>query len=112
MSDGSPAAPPLRRRVALLLGRWVADLAEADRPAAYRALLSMLAEGADPAAQLAAVSALHSLIDDFGFREEQFMEFVGPSFQLLAAFLQSASEFDSQIQVRAKGNIWLELLRD
>jgi hypothetical protein len=35
------------------------------------------------------------------FYEEQFVEFVGPCFQLLASLLQTATEFDTQLQVRA-----------
>lgn len=34
------------------------------------------------------------------FREDQFLELVGPCFQLLANFMLSAAEFDSQLQVR------------
>lgn len=34
------------------------------------------------------------------FREDQFLDLVGPCFQLLANFMLSAAEFDSQLQVR------------
>ena len=33
------------------------------------------------------------------FREDQFIDLVGPCFQLLANFLQEAEDFDSQLQV-------------
>ncbi len=33
------------------------------------------------------------------FREDQFLDLVGPCFQLLANFMQSAVDFDSQLQV-------------
>ena len=33
------------------------------------------------------------------FRENQFLDLVGPCFQLLANFMQSAVDFDSQLQV-------------
>ena len=33
------------------------------------------------------------------FREDQFLDLVGPCFQLLAAFMQNAVDFDSQLQV-------------
>lgn len=42
LADESPAARPLRRRAALLLGAWAPKMAQADRPAAYRALLSLM----------------------------------------------------------------------
>ena len=64
MADQSPAARPLRRRAGLLVGQWVGKLKGEDRPLAYRALLSLLADP-DPAMQLAAVASLHALIDDW-----------------------------------------------
>ena len=64
IADQSPAARPLRRRAGLLIGQWVGKLKGEDRPLAYRALLSLLADS-DPAMQLAAVASLHALIDDW-----------------------------------------------
>ncbi len=64
IADQSPAARPLRRRAGLLIGQWVGKLKGEDRPLAYRALLSLLADP-DPAMQLAAVASLHALIDDW-----------------------------------------------
>lgn len=64
IADQSPAARPLRRRAGLLIGQWVGKLNGEDRPLAYRALLSLLADS-DPAMQLAAVASLHALIDDW-----------------------------------------------
>jgi hypothetical protein len=43
MADTAPAARPLRRRAALLVGAWAPKLAHADRPDAYRALLGLMA---------------------------------------------------------------------
>ena len=64
VADQSPMARPLRRRAGLLIGQWVGKLKGEDRPLAYRALLSLLADS-DPAMQLAAVASLHALIDDW-----------------------------------------------
>lgn len=64
MADTSPAARPLRRRAALLVGQWVIKLKQEDRPAAYQALLSLLADR-DPAIKLAACASLHALVDDW-----------------------------------------------
>jgi hypothetical protein len=36
LSDATPAVRPLRRRVAVLVGDWVARVENADRPALYR----------------------------------------------------------------------------
>lgn len=48
LADEAPAARPLRRRAAMLVGAWAPKLALADRPAAYRALLGLMVR---PAAQ-------------------------------------------------------------
>lgn len=47
-----------------MIGQWVGKLKGEDRPTAYRALLSLLAD-TDPAMQLAAVASLQALIDDW-----------------------------------------------
>ena len=64
IADESPAGRPLRRRAGLLTGQWVGKLKGEDRPMAYRALLSLLAD-ADPVMQLAAVASLQALVDDW-----------------------------------------------
>lgn len=57
MADQAPAAAPLRRRAALVLSKWVPRAGDGDRPAAYAALLQLLASN-DAAVQLAAINAL------------------------------------------------------
>ncbi|KAL3137934.1 hypothetical protein ABBQ38_005181 [Trebouxia sp. C0009 RCD-2024] len=111
VADESAAGRPLRRRAGLLIGQWVGKLKGEDRPMAYRALLSLLAD-ADPAMQLAAVASLHALIDDWEFREDQFLDLVGPCFQLLANFMLSAAEFDSQLQIFGLMNLIIDRLGD
>lgn len=64
LADQAPANRPLRRRAGLLIGQWVGKLKQEDRPMAYRALLSLLADP-DAAMQLAGVVSLHALIDDW-----------------------------------------------
>jgi hypothetical protein len=61
MADTSPEAAPLRRRAALVLSKWVPRAGDADRPAAYAALLQLLGSD-DAAVQLAAINALQVLI--------------------------------------------------
>ncbi len=61
LADTSPEAKPLRRRAALLVGQWVVKLPADTRPAAYRALLSLMADE-DTALQLAAVSPKYPCI--------------------------------------------------
>lgn len=71
----APHARPVRRAAVRLLAAWVPQLAEGDRPAVYEALLNTLRGGGgaagdsallrDGAVALAAVQALHALIDDW-----------------------------------------------
>ena len=57
MADAAPGAALLRRRAALVLAKWVPRTGDADRPAAYAALLQLLGSD-DAAVQLAAINAL------------------------------------------------------
>ena len=98
LADTSPENRPLRRRAGLLLGQWVSKLKAQDRPAAYRALLGLIADD-DFCTSLAGVSALHDLINDWDFQEEPFLEFVSPTLQLLAGQLHAASQYETQLQV-------------
>ena len=65
LADTSEGAKPVRRRAALLISKWVSKLAVGERPAAYHALLSLLAAD-DAALQLAAISSLQGRL---GFKE-------------------------------------------
>ncbi|CAL8468538.1 g8078 [Coccomyxa elongata] len=111
LADTSPEAKPLRRRAALLVGQWVVKLPADTRPAAYRALLSLMADE-DTALQLAAVSSLRALVEDWEFQEAPFLEFVAPALQLLAALLQESTELDTQLQVFHVFNMIIERLAD
>ena len=98
LTDASPENKPLRRRVAILIGQWVPQLQAEDRPTVYRALLELLADE-DFGICMAAVTALHDLVNDWAFTEDPFMEFVAPCFQLLTHSLQACKEYETQIQV-------------
>lgn len=98
LGDQSKAAKPLRRRALLIVGQWTPKLHERDRPAVYHAVLQMLGDQ-DAALQLAAVATLQSLVDDWDFREDQFVDIAGPAFAALMPVLQSAEDYDAQLQV-------------
>lgn len=100
LGDQSKAAKPLRRRALLIVGQWTPKLHERDRPAVYHAVLQMLGDQ-DAALQLAAVATLQSLVDDWDFREDQFVDIAGPAFAALMPVLQSAEDYDAQLQARA-----------
>lgn len=98
MVDARPQSRPLRRRAALLVGAWVTDIKPADKPAVYRAMLSLMADD-DEAIALAGFKAMHSLIDDWGFREHEFLDFVEPSFKMAALQMRAVNDHESQLQV-------------
>jgi hypothetical protein len=50
--------------------------------------------------QLTAVDAIRALVDDWNFNDEQFVEFVGPTMQLLVHMRKDCEELDSQTLVR------------
>lgn len=81
IQDKSPVNTILRRRVAILLGQFVAKLPDEARDSCYRVLVEMLSERGSIALQLAALSSLRLLIDDWGFYEDQFGPYVGPTIQ-------------------------------
>ncbi|KAK9844039.1 hypothetical protein WJX81_002691 [Elliptochloris bilobata] len=111
LSDEAPAARPLRRRAAMLVGAWAPKLASDDRPAAYRALLGIMA-APDLALALAGVDGLRALVTDWDFDEASFAEFVGPVLELLARLLQGSAEYDTQLQAFSLFNEVIERLAD
>lgn len=98
MQDKSPENKPVCRRAALVVGQWVSKLSAQERPSVYRALLGLMADD-DFAIALAGVTALHELVSDWDFTEQQFLEFVGPCLEQLATILHAAAQYETQIQV-------------
>ncbi len=95
---GNPATRPLRRTAIKLIAAWTTKLKREDRSPVYRVMVSALADS-DPAIHLAAVAAVHALVDDWEFEEVQFAEYVPTCFQLLGTLLQESSEFESQVEI-------------
>jgi hypothetical protein len=108
--------PVMPRAAARLVGHWVADLKSEDRPAVYAALTVLLVQpavrqqqqasgssSADVVLQLAAVSALRTLVDDFGFEAVGFVGVLPAVLGALCGMLQASAELDTQTQVRLSG---------
>ena len=108
-ADAAPQMRPLRRATIKLIAAWASKLKPEDRPAVYRVVVSALAD-ADPAIHLAAVAALHAMVDDWEFDESQFKEFVPVCFQLLASILQEVSELETQIEIFSFINLIIDRL--
>lgn len=102
----------IRRRVGMLISKWVPCVPAESRPPVYECLMFLLGDEEDGAVRLAACSALRSLIDDWNFDEQQFTAFIGPTIQLLLSLLSSASEFDTQVQAFSLISLLIERLGD
>jgi hypothetical protein len=118
--------PLLPRAAARLVGHWVAALKSEDRPAVYAALTMLLvqpphqqhthvaaaaAAAAEPdvVLQLAAASALRTLVDDFGFEGAQFLPMLPAVMGALTRMLRDSDELDTQTQVvRGSDNLYTE----
>jgi len=111
LAEGRQEFKPVRRRVARLIAQWVARVEHEDRPAVYRGLIEAMTVQ-DACMQLTAVDALRTLIDDWNFRDEQFVEFVGPTMTVLVRNLSDASELDSQTQTFNLMNLIIERMGD
>eukprot|EP00879_Flechtneria_rotunda_P025885 GHRR01027540.1.p1 GENE.GHRR01027540.1~~GHRR01027540.1.p1 ORF type:complete len:987 (+),score=414.93 GHRR01027540.1:174-3134(+) len=110
----------LPRAAARLVGHWVADLKATDRPAVYRALTVLLVQPSsadkqqqhkpDVVLQLAAVSAMRIIVDDFGFESEGFVEVLPAVMQALTGMLATSQELDTQTQVFGLMNLIIDRL--
>ena len=85
----------------LVIGQWTPRLLGDDRPVVYRIVLQLLSHQ-DAALQLAAVSTLQAMVDDWDFREDQFVPVAGAAFAALAPVLQAAEDYDAQLQARSR----------
>lgn len=98
LHDGSPLIKPVRRRAGILVGTWATKLKPQDKAPVYRALLSLMADE-DAAIALTGFKALCDIVEDWGFSEDEFLEFVEPCFRLAAQQLNTVTDYESQLQV-------------
>lgn len=111
MLDRRHSARVLRRRCAYVLGAWVAEIPQEARPGCYNALISLLSSD-DMCLQLTALSTFKTLIDDWNFYEDQFLEFCWPVLRCLFSMAHTASEFDTQLQVFSLISLIVERLAE
>lgn len=90
----------LRKRIIWLIGQWTGvNFSKTLRPAVYAACLDLLAPDEDIVVRLTASKILKSILDDFDFCAEQFLEYLEPSFSLLFDVLKEAKECDTKMNI-------------
>uniref|UniRef100_A0AAR5PV48 Importin N-terminal domain-containing protein n=2 Tax=Dendroctonus ponderosae TaxID=77166 RepID=A0AAR5PV48_DENPD len=90
----------IRRRVAVLIGRWTGIKLSVDlRPALYECVIGLLRPEEDMVVRLTAATTLRYAIDDFEFNGEQFKDYMFNAFDLLFTLLKEGSECETKMQI-------------
>uniref|UniRef100_A0A182XWD3 Importin N-terminal domain-containing protein n=2 Tax=Anopheles stephensi TaxID=30069 RepID=A0A182XWD3_ANOST len=90
----------IRKRIIWLVGQWTCvRFSKALRPQVYRACLELLQPTEDLAVRLTASKSLRSIMDDFEFVAEQFVEFLEPTIALLFGLLKEAVECETKMTI-------------
>jgi hypothetical protein len=89
----------LRRRIAWLLGQWTGVKLSADlHPLLYSSMIPLLEPTEDIVVRLTAASTIRTVVDNFEFNTDSFLEFLEPLFRLLFSLLQEAQECDTKVK--------------
>lgn len=90
----------LRKRIIWMVGQWTGvKFSNALRPAVYEACLELLQPSEDLVVRLTASKTLKTILEDFDFCAEQFLDFLEPSFTLLFHLLKESKECDTKMNV-------------
>jgi hypothetical protein len=90
----------LRRRIIWLLAQWSGvKFSKSLRPKLYESCLELLQPTEDMVVRLTSCKTLKTVLEDFEFEAEQFLEFLEPSFNLLFVLLKEAKECDTKMNV-------------
>lgn len=90
----------LRRRIIWMLAQWSGvKFSKFLRPKLYESCLELLQPTEDMVVRLTACKTLKTVLEDFEFDAEQFLEFLEPSFNLLFVLLKEAKECDTKMNV-------------
>lgn len=83
-----------------MVGVWTGiKFSKSLRPIVYESCLELLQPTEDLVVRLTASKTLKTVLEDFDFCAEQFLEFLEPSFTLLFHLLKEAKECDTKMQV-------------
>lgn len=90
----------LRKRIIWMVGQWTGvKFSKELRPLVYEACLDLMQSTEDMVIRLTASKTLKTVLEDFDFCAEQFLEFLQPSFTLLFHLLKEAKECDTKMNV-------------
>lgn len=90
----------LRKRIIWMVGQWTGvKFSKELRPLVYQACLDLMQPTEDMVIRLTASKTLKTVLDDFDFCAEQFVEFLDPSFTQLFQLLKAAKECDTKMNV-------------
>lgn len=83
-----------------MLGQWSGvKISKSLRPMLYESCMELLQPTEDMVVRLQASKTLKSILEDFDFDGEQFLEFLEPSFNLLFVLLKEAKECDTKMNI-------------
>lgn len=90
----------VRKRILWVVAAWSAvKFSKSNRPLIYQACLEHLQSSEDMVVRLTASKTLKTVLEDFDFDAEHFLEFMEPSFNLLFHLLKEAKECDTKMNV-------------
>lgn len=90
----------LRKRIIWMVGQWSGvKFSKAFRPMVYEACLELLQPSEDIVVRLTASKTLKTILDDFDFCAEQFLDFLDSAFSLLFHLLKESKECDTKMNV-------------
>lgn len=98
-----PGNKVLRRSIAILIGRWVTvQIAEENRPLVYQIfqyLLNPQDETNDQVVRVTAARQFYTVVEDFGFKVEQFLPFAPDILTHLMRLIQDVEHTDTKMIV-------------
>lgn len=90
----------IRRRVAWLIGTWTGVRMSSDLyPNVYSDMIRLLRPEEDMVVRLTAANTVRTVVDDFEFNLESFLDFLEPMFISLFNLLKQAQECDTKMRV-------------
>lgn len=106
-----PRLKIVRRRATWLVGKWVEKIDKTSRKDIYASIYSALCDP-DIVIKATAVKALHSLVDDFQFYVQDFIEFLDPYIKKIFELLLNSEKMDTKLQTLNSISVLIEKMED